>query len=98
MKLLKYIFTLLMLSVTCWANAQNINALFSYATFYNPQEGPYIETYLSVEGTSVKYIQNNNNKWQATVLVTLIFKQGDKIVSFKKNCFDFKERHSPVFW
>ena len=78
------VFTLLMLSVTCWANAQNINALFSYATFYNPQEGPYIETYLSVEGTSVKYIQNNNNKWQATVLVTLIFKQGDKIVSFKK--------------
>jgi GWxTD domain-containing protein len=84
MNILKAIFIFILFIILPSAYAQKINALFSYATFYNPEKGPYIETYLSIDGSSVKYIKNENDNWQATVLVTLIFKQGEKIITFKK--------------
>ncbi|HRP59730.1 MAG TPA: hypothetical protein PK833_05510, partial [Vicingus sp.] len=61
-----------------------IKANFSYSTFYSPTNEPYLETYLYFNGNSLKYKLNSNNNWQATVEVTYIFKQGDKIVDFKK--------------
>lgn len=64
--------------------AQQIKANFSYSTFYSPTNEPYLETYLYFNGNSLKYKLNSNNNWQATVEVTYIFKQGDKIVDFKK--------------
>jgi len=71
-----------MLSVS--GMTQQIKANFSYSTFSSPTNEPYIETYLHFNGNSLKYKPNSNNKWQATVEVTYIFKQGDKIVDFKK--------------
>lgn len=64
--------------------AQQIKANFSYSTFSSPTNEPYIETYLYFNGNSLVYKTNSNNKLQATVEVTYIFKQGDKIVDFKK--------------
>ncbi len=84
MNLKKLSIIILFLGLIVSVPAQKINALFSYATFYNPEQGPYIETYLSVDAQSVDYKLNQNNLYQATVLVTIIFKQGDEIVNFKK--------------
>ena len=64
--------------------AKKLTASFLYATFYSPEHGPYLETYLSVYGKSVNFIKNSNNKYQATIEVTMIFKQDKKVKDYKK--------------
>ena len=66
------------------ANAKNLKAYFSYCTFYSPEKGPYIETYLSVMGSSIAYEKNEKGKMQGSIEITLIFKQGEEIKNFKK--------------
>lgn len=64
--------------------AKKLNAFFSYATFVSPVDGPYLETYLSVIGNSASYLKTNTNKYQSTIEITLLFKQGEIIKNFKK--------------
>lgn len=64
--------------------AENLQAYLSYSAFVSPIDGPYIETYLTVRGSSVHLIKNDNNKFQGIIEVTLIFKQNDTVVDFKK--------------
>ena len=64
--------------------AENLQAYFTYCTFNSPKEGPYIETYLSVVGGSAIYGKTERNTFQGKIEVTLIFKQGEEIKSFKK--------------
>jgi len=64
--------------------AGNLKAYFTYCTFNSPEEGPYIETYLSVIGSSTTYIKNENGNLQSGVEVTLVFKQADSVKTFKK--------------
>lgn len=61
------------------ASAKDIQAVFSYAMFDLPGQKPYIETYLSVTGNSVKYIPLENGKFQASIQVSLTYRQGEKI-------------------
>ena len=61
----------------------NLWAFLTYSTFNSP-EGPYIETYLSVAGNSVKYNKTVNGKFQATVNILMTFKQNNEIKAFKK--------------
>ena len=63
--------------------AGNLWAFLSYSTFNSP-EGPFIETYLSVAANSVKFVKNDNGKYQATVNILMTFKQDDTIKAFKK--------------
>ncbi len=63
--------------------AQKIKANFSYSTFSSPTNEPYLETYLNFNGSSLQYVKTNE-KWQATVEITYVFKQLDSIVDFKK--------------
>ncbi len=79
-----FIFSILAIMLSNNGMAQQIKANFSYSTFSSPTNEPYIETYLYFNGSSLVYKTNSNNKLQATVEVTYIFKQGDKIVDFKK--------------
>lgn len=79
-----FVFSILALMLSNNGMAQQIKANFSYSTFSSPTNDPYIETYLYFNGSSLVYKTNSNNKLQATVEVTYIFKQGDKIVDFKK--------------
>ena len=79
--------TLLVISllvVSQLANAEKLKAFFSYKSFYSPVSGPYIETYMSVIGNSVEYTQNENGKFQGKIEVTLVFKDGEEIINFKK--------------
>lgn len=64
--------------------SQNLQAYMSYTLFNSPVDGPYIETYLSVFGPSVEYVQNEAGNFQGSVEVTIIFRQEENIVSFDK--------------
>jgi vancomycin permeability regulator SanA len=67
--------------------AGNLKAYFSYSTFYSPQTGPYIETYLSVIGNSLSYQKNENGMYQSNIDITIIFKKQGKIENYKKYNF-----------
>ena len=64
--------------------AGNLKANFTYCTFNSPQDGPYLETYLSVIGGSAIYTKTDQQTFQGKIEVTFIFRQGDKITSYKK--------------
>ncbi|MEI6821496.1 MAG: GWxTD domain-containing protein [Bacteroidota bacterium] len=64
--------------------AKRLAASLVYAHFFSPTQGPFLETYLSVYGKSVNFVKNANNKFQATIEVTMIFKQNNKVKDFKK--------------
>jgi GWxTD domain-containing protein len=78
-----YIFFVLVL-FAFQLNAKNLQAYLSYATFYSPADGSYIETYLSVVANSVEFVKNSNGKFQATVQISMVFRQNDVIKDFKK--------------
>ncbi len=83
---MKQFFSLLVLIVvTCFsAYSQGVNANLTFARFYNPELGPYIETYLSVETKGLKLMPNKESKYQAKVNVLLLLKQNDSIIDFSK--------------
>jgi GWxTD domain-containing protein len=64
--------------------AKKLDSYMSYTTFYSPESGPYIETYLSVDGNTVEFVLNENNKYQASIQVLLLFKNGEEIVNYDK--------------
>src|ERR1044071_5320464 len=72
------------------AIAQNggMTAYFSYCTFNQPAGSPFIETYLSVIGNTVKFSSNEKQKLQSKIEVQWVLKQldssGDKIAFFDK--------------
>ncbi|MBA3899162.1 MAG: GWxTD domain-containing protein, partial [Bacteroidetes bacterium] len=82
-KILLMLILPLLCSNTLTANGKSVEAYFNYCTFYAPNGGPFIETYLSVIGNSLSH-QKIGNKKQAKVEITLVFKKGEKIVDFKK--------------
>jgi GWxTD domain-containing protein len=64
--------------------AKNIQAYLSYCTFSSPTDGPYLETYLSVYANSVQFKPTSEGKYQGSVGITMIFKQGETVKNFKK--------------
>lgn len=76
----------ILISLFCFSgvSARNLEAYLSYATFYSPADGSYIETYLSVVGNSVNYIKNANGKFRATVQIMMVFKQKEVVKDIKK--------------
>ena len=66
------------------SQSQNLQAFMTYTLFNSPVDGPYIETYLSVFGPSVYYVEKDNGKFQGAVEVTIIFREGENIVNFDK--------------
>lgn len=84
---MKYSFIIIQLLFILWvfpSEANNLKAFFTYCTFYSPENGPYVETYLSVIGSTISYKKNEAGKLQGSIEVTIIFKQGDAIKNFKK--------------
>ena len=60
------------------------NALIKYTTFYSPASGPYVETYLAVDGSSLDFSLNENNKYQASIQVLVLFRRNDEIANYDK--------------
>ena len=64
-------------------NATNISAFLSYATFDSP-DGPYVETYLSIDANSIIFKSLENGKFQGTVNILMTFSENQQIKAFKK--------------
>jgi GWxTD domain-containing protein len=79
----KSIFFLVIFFIPFVMEARNLWAFMTYTTFNSP-DGPYIETYLTVAGNSVKYNRTLSGKFQATVNILITFKQNAEIKAFKK--------------
>jgi len=78
---------LLLIALLCCLTslqAKNIRAYLNYTIFNLPEKGPYIETYLSVSGSSVIYQMKEPGKFQGTIEVTFVFRQQDEIKEFDK--------------
>lgn len=76
------IFTgLLLLSANLFSS---VSAFFGYSTFNTPENKPYVETYFSVIGKSIKYQKLPSGKYIGTVNISVAFTQGDQIKAFKK--------------
>lgn len=74
----------LLLVMSLALQAKNLKALFSHKTFYSPEKGSYVETYLSVFGNSVDFKQSESGKYQGAIEVSAKFSQGESIKSFDK--------------
>jgi len=64
--------------------AGEIQALLKYCTFSTPDNNPYVETYISINGSTVVFKKNTHGKMQASVEIGLAFSQGSEIKGFKK--------------
>lgn len=64
--------------------AQNLKAYLYHNTFFSTADGPYVETYISIVGSSVKFLKNDNGKYQGSVEITMMFKLDNEIKDFKK--------------
>ena len=85
MKKIKYIsliFTLLTLSFSLFS--QTPRAYLNYCKFYEQNSEPYLETYMTFIGNSLKFVQNQNQKFSAKLEITMLFKQNDSIKYFNK--------------
>ena len=66
------------------ADARSLRARFSHGTYFAPGKGPYIETYIRIDGHSVSFAPAGTGNFSSTVEATLIVKQGDSIRYFDK--------------
>ncbi len=74
----------LIATIAISVNGQNLRAYFSYSIFNTPDNEPYVETYLTVNGASIEYMQLEDGKYQGAIDVQILFKIGDSIVNFAK--------------
>lgn len=84
----KIVTLLLCLFVASQIQAQdkNINSFISYGTFNiaDGKSSPYLETYITFDCNSLVYTKNSNGKYQASINLTVLFKQGESIKNFDK--------------
>lgn len=79
----------LMVMIGINVNAQQVKALnsyISYATFNVPGDDtkPYIETYITFDKSSLTYVKGANGDYNATINITVMFKQGESVKNFGK--------------
>ncbi|MBN4072096.1 GWxTD domain-containing protein [Flavobacteriales bacterium AH-315-E23] len=74
----------LVCALACTGVGQSLEAFYSKAFFLHPEGGPYVETYLAINGNSVIYKKNEKGELQGKVEVTVIYLQKDSIKYFDK--------------
>lgn len=65
-------------------NQAAVTAYLTYAVFETPGQGPYLETYISVIGSSLKMIKKQNLYYQGEVEIAIQFLQNNEIKSAKR--------------
>ena len=65
-------------------NAQNLSALYNNCAFFIPNEGPYVETYLLFDASTLQFKQEAENKYKATIEITMELKRNDSVEFFNK--------------
>lgn len=76
----KIVFGYFLIIIGASGYGKNLKANLMYRSFYSPEKGPYIETYISVFSKSVQFKKNQSGKFSGTINVNLAFKSIDKIV------------------
>lgn len=87
MKKLIFICLIAMLAFTTKAqSAKALNSYISYATFNVAEAGvsPYVETYITFDRGSLVYMRNADGQYQATINITVLFKQDESIKNYGK--------------
>lgn len=64
--------------------AGDLQAYLSYSIFNTPDNQPFIETYLVINGKTVKHIQLEDGTYQGIIDVKIMFRRNDSIVNFGK--------------
>ncbi len=77
------------------SNAQ-VTAYLSHAVFETPEQGPYIETYLSVIGSTIKTHKNKNDKYQGVVEIGILFLQNKEIKAARKYILNGPENEDTI--
>ena len=80
----RLLLVLILLAAGLSVDAKSLRARFSHGTYLAPGKGPYIETYIRIDGYSVSFAPAGAGIFQSTVEATLIVKQGDSIRYFDK--------------
>lgn len=62
----------------------NVTAYLTYGIFSTPAKGPYVETYISVIGNSIKFVKNAAGKYQGAVDISVAFRQNGEIKNAQK--------------
>ncbi len=63
-------------------------AYLNYGKFFDKNTGPYIETYLAIEGSSIVWIKNEEGKFHSKIEVTLKLWKDSTIHSFSKKILE----------
>lgn len=71
---------LLFITLAVYGYGQKLNALLSYNTYCTDQLEPYIEFTFLIDGQSVKYVANENGKYQAGVKIDISLERKDTVV------------------
>jgi len=61
-----------------------LSALLTYSTFNTPDNKAYVETYISVLGSTAFFIKNASGKMQASIEIGITFSQAGVIKAYKK--------------
>ncbi|MEI6524179.1 MAG: GWxTD domain-containing protein [Bacteroidota bacterium] len=85
------------------AFSRNIEVAVQLCKFYNSQQGPYVESYISVDGTSLVWIKNPSGKMQSSIDISIIFAKGDSIFNFNNYTLlspeiEETEKNKPTFF
>lgn len=83
MKKLIVLFIVIAFSVV-HAFGKEIKAYYYNCRYDIPGEKPYIETYLAILGNSLEFAPSQDGKFSASVEITIVFSQEDKVKNFKK--------------
>ncbi|MCH8554396.1 MAG: GWxTD domain-containing protein [Schleiferiaceae bacterium] len=72
----------LLISSFC-VHAQRLNASISYATFYSPEVGTYLETHFSIDANTITLLPGgeNNSGFQGGVEIKMLVYRNDELVA-----------------
>lgn len=68
-------------SFSAQSRAGNPTGYLNFATFSTPEGRNYFETYLNIVGSTMHFVKNSNNKFEAKAHITISFRMGDSIVA-----------------
>lgn len=83
-KVLALIVLLLFVHAGAQAVPKYVQAQLFYSKFLSPTDGPYLETYLSIIGNSVEYVDTGDGKFQGQIEITMVFSRDGEVVNFDK--------------
>lgn len=61
-----------------------LNFSLDYASFYAPGDKPYLELYLSINESTLKYAETRKDIFQANIEVTYLIEEGEEVKAFEK--------------